>query len=172
MMKNRLTIAPATALGYNWHIRATSIAHATPPRKPFTLEYIARPVKPLSRLVIEEILSWFTLRPELDTSQRVAEHFNVRHKAKNLVRHTRTYQILARMCTLKAFYRPFRLLIHRSSRFFRRLSSRSDKSSGICDNANRAIKKSIAIPSILVLTIGTKASGTPFHLFYMSGTQK
>ena len=42
-MKNLLTIAPATALGYSWHIRATSIAQATPPKKPLTLEYMALP---------------------------------------------------------------------------------------------------------------------------------
>lgn len=41
---------------------------------------------------------------------------------------------------------PFKLRIHLSSRFFNRLSSRSDKSSGIDDKAKRAIKKSIGMP--------------------------
>ena len=43
IIKKRLTIAPEEALGYNWHIRATNIAQATPPRNPLTFEYIARP---------------------------------------------------------------------------------------------------------------------------------
>lgn len=50
IMKNLLTIAPATAFGYNWQIRATNMAHATPPRKPFTFEYIARPISLLELL--------------------------------------------------------------------------------------------------------------------------
>lgn len=51
--------------------------------------------------------------------------------------------------------KPPRLRTHLSSRFRNKLSSLRDKSSGIDDNANRAIKKSIGIPDIFVLMIGT-----------------
>jgi hypothetical protein len=36
--KNLETKVDAVAFGYNWHTRATNIAHATPPRNPITLE--------------------------------------------------------------------------------------------------------------------------------------
>lgn len=41
--KNLWTNVDATALGYNWQVLATSIAHETPPRNPSILEYIPRP---------------------------------------------------------------------------------------------------------------------------------
>lgn len=59
--------------------------------------------------------------------------------------------------------KPPRLRIHRSSRFRSRLSSSSDKSSGIDDRASRAIRRSTGIPEILVLMTGTYASGTPYY---------
>ena len=36
--KNFCSSVAATAFGYNWHVRATNMAHDTPPRKPNTLE--------------------------------------------------------------------------------------------------------------------------------------
>ena len=36
--KNFWIRVDATAFGYSWHVRATNIAHDTPPRKPNTLE--------------------------------------------------------------------------------------------------------------------------------------
>lgn len=41
--KNLCTSVAATALGQSWQVRATSIAHDTPPRKPSMLEQIPRP---------------------------------------------------------------------------------------------------------------------------------
>ena len=57
---------------------------------------------------------------------------------------------------------PFKLRIHRSSRVRRRLSSCRLRSSGIEDKASRAKSKSIEMPWILNLMIGTYASGTPY----------
>ena len=58
---------------------------------------------------------------------------------------------------------PFKLRIHLSSKFFSKLSSASDKLSGIDDRARRAIKKSIETPWIFAPMTGTYASGTPFE---------
>ena len=38
ILKNLATIAAAEAFGNIWHTRATTIAHATPPKNPITLE--------------------------------------------------------------------------------------------------------------------------------------
>ena len=58
-------------------------------------------------------------------------------------------------------YIPFKLLIHRSSKFRKRLSSFNDRFSGTEDKARRAIRKSRGMPDITTVIIGTYASGTP-----------
>jgi hypothetical protein len=88
IMKKRLTIAPATAFGYNWQIRATSMAQATPPRKPFTFEYIARPAARLVAVVYVSTVGR-TICPQLDASKGVAENRYVGNKTKDFVRNTR-----------------------------------------------------------------------------------
>jgi hypothetical protein len=90
MMKNRLTMAPAIALGYSWHTRATNIDHATPPKKPFTLEYIALPKKKAISQQYHFVDVWLdhTLCPKLDASQGITEYLNIWDKTQDLISHS------------------------------------------------------------------------------------
>lgn len=49
--KNLATSVDATALGYSWQVRATSIAQDTPPRKPSLLLYTPRPAAPTHKRI-------------------------------------------------------------------------------------------------------------------------
>jgi len=57
---------------------------------------------------------------------------------------------------------PPKLLTHRSSKFLNKLSSFNSNSSGIEGSASRENNKSISMPEIVHLIIGTKASGTDY----------
>jgi len=57
---------------------------------------------------------------------------------------------------------PPRLRMHLSSKLRSRLSSCNVRSSGIDDSARRAMRKSIGMPEIFNLMMGTYASGTPY----------
>lgn len=61
-------------------------------------------------------------------------------------------------CTL-----PLRLRTHLSSRFFKRLSSWRSRSSGMDAMDSWANKRSIGMPEISNVMMGTYASGTPYH---------
>lgn len=60
---------------------------------------------------------------------------------------------------------PFKLRTHRSSKLRSRLSSFNDKLSGTDDSDKRATRKSMGIPDISQVIMGTYASGTPYCAF-------
>jgi len=77
-------------------MRATSIAQATPPRNPFTLEYIARPETQNIRLEGKtHACKIRTGSPELDASKSITKNIDVGNEAQYLIRNTGSCHIMS-----------------------------------------------------------------------------
>lgn len=92
---------------------------------------------------------------EREENQKIAESLRWAHSLIHRNASRKTVMLGTSRRIESVTREPFKLRMHRSSKLRSRLSSCNVRSSGICGNANRAIRRSIGMPDILVLIIGT-----------------